>query len=715
MSVVSTSEEQQLSSNRQHGKRYTPFDRWLPDAQALGQRLAGWLGAASTPEWAMVTGTAIVVGLGAGLGAALFRWLIGTAQHVAFDGGAQVFGFLGGYFFLFIPALGGVIVGCLVYFFAREAKGHGVPEVMEAVALKGGLIRPRVAVVKSLASSVCIGSGGSVGREGPIVQIGSALGSTIGQALHLSPERIRSLVACGAAGGISATFNAPIAGSLFALEVILGEIKASYFGAVVMSAVIADVVAQAFEGSVRAFPVPSYQMASTWELGLYAGLGILAACVSIIYARLIYRMEDLFDGWKRFPEYLKPAVGGLSLGVIGIVCVNSGYTFSRNERDLPGVYGVGYEMIEPALLGELAVGTALALLALKLVATAFTLGSGGSGGVFAPSLFLGAMVGMAFGHTVHSLFPDATGPAGAYALVGMAAVFAGAAHAPATAVLILFEMTGNYKIILPLMFATVVSVIVSRAIEAESIYTLKLTRRGVKLHRERDIDLLESVTIAEAMTRDVDAVPHTMPLRKLVTEFERTHHHGFPVVNAQGELVGMVTLYDLEQAALAGSLDGKTVADIATASGLAVGYPGETMATALWRMSVGGIGRLPVVARDDDRRLLGMVRRADIIRAYEQAMAHRTESGYHLKELREACEDTVRVLDVDVPFEHTFVGQPVREIARQLPPDCILVSVRRGENVIIPRGDTVIHSGDHIVTLASETCVSEVHKALDPA
>ncbi|NDJ76613.1 MAG: CBS domain-containing protein [Chloroflexi bacterium] len=677
------------------------FFRWLEQVAGNGK----------PPEWAVVMGTAILVGCGAGFGAVVFRWLIESAQQVSFDGGSTLFGFLGDYYFFFVPALGGLIVGPLVYFFAREAKGHGVPEVMEAVALKSGVIRPRVAVVKSLASSICIGSGGSVGREGPIVQIGSALGSTIGQRLNLSPERIRSLVACGAAGGISATFNAPIAGAIFALEIILGEIHASYFGAVVMSSVIADVIVHSFEGSVRAFPVPAYMLVSNWELILYALLGALAAVVAIVYAKLIYAMEDLFDGWKRFPEYLKPVVGGLILGIIGIVCISGDFTFQRDGLTIPGVFGVGYELIAPALLGELALRTALVLLVLKLIATAVTLGSGGSGGVFAPSLFLGAMLGMVFGHYMHTWFPESTAPAGAYALVGMAATFAGTAHAPATAILIMFEMTGDYKIILPLMFATVVSMIISRAIEPESIYTLKLTRRGVKITPKREVDVFDDIPVSVVMTREYDSVPHTMPVHELIDEFERTHHHGFPVLDDGGRLYGVVTLGDLEAALLEEGAVQKLVADIATTT-VVVGYPDETMGSALWRMGVHRVGRLPIVDRTDEKRIVGVIRRADVIHAYEQAVAQRTQTSQRLHEVRAAQDDKTHVVEVVIPYKHPLAGKTVQEVARQLPAACILVSIRRGKQIVFPHGSTVIRFGDRIVALASEDCVEEVRQSL---
>ncbi len=679
--------------------------------RSLSLRISRWLDNASPPEWTTVMGTALIVGIGAGLGAVIFRLLIARAQWLFFDVGAQVFGFLGEYYILVIPALGGLIVGPLVYFFAREAKGHGVPEVMEAVALRGGRIRPRVAVIKSLASSVCIGSGGSVGREGPIVQIGSALGSTIGQLLHLSEPRVRSLVACGAAGGIAATFNAPIAGTLFALEVILGEFEVNYFGAVVISAVMADVVAHAFEGASRAFPVPAYELVNSSELLLYAVLGVLAALISVIYAKSVYRFEDVFDNWRRFPEYLKPVVGGLGLGIIGVVMVSAGLTFSRGEQLIPAVFGVGYETITPALLGELTLGSALVLLVTKLLATSLTLGSGGSGGVFAPSLFLGAMLGVVFGNVVHGLFPDITGPVGAYALVGMAAVFAGTAHAPATAILILFEMTGDYNIILPLMFATVISLIVSRALEAESIYTMKLSRRGIRLQFGRDVDLMEGVTVSEVM-QGYDSIPSDMALSDLITEFERTHHHGYPILDTEGNLLGVVTLTDLDRAIEDHQIDGRTAMDIATVENLVVAYTDESLGTVMLRMGVRGIGRVPVVTRETPRKFLGMLRRESLVSAYNRAIARRTNITHRLKALQQHGSEKISVLEIKITPEMTCAGQELHAVAARLPGDCIVASILRGTRTLIPHGDTVLQPGDNLTMLVSRDVVEKVQTVL---
>jgi CIC family chloride channel protein len=665
------------------------------------QRPPRWLDQRALSESGAILFTALIVGVGAGLGAVIFRRLIEGVQRLAYDGLAGMMEGISPFYLLIIPALGGAIVGPLIYRFAREARGHGVPEVMEAVALRGGRIRPRVAVVKALASAICIGTGGSVGREGPIAQIGSALGSTVGQLFRLSDERVRNLVACGAAGGIAATFNAPIGGAVFALEVILGQFHATYFGAVVISAVVADVVAHTFEGDLRAFTVPSYVLVSPWELLFYTLLGILAALIAVGFTRLLYLSEDLWDK-IHFPEYLKPVLGGVLLGVLGIL--------TPKLDGFPQVFGVGYSTITQALFGELALQMAAVLLLAKILATIITLGSGGSGGVFAPSLFMGAMLGGVFGQVANTLFPTITAPSGAYALVGMAAFFSGAAHTPVTSILILFEMTGDYRIILPLMLATVMSTLISRAISRESIYTLKLTRRGVHLHHGQDVDVMQSITVREAMTTNVDTVPLEMSLDELAGEFARTHHHGFPVVDGAGELAGVVSIQDLERAKAAGPIAAKTVADIATREGLQVAYPYEPMWKALRRLGLRDVGRLPVVEQEGSRHLIGAVRRADIIRAYDQAIAARAHHQHRAEVLRLGQVDGTTFLHVKVPPNSPAVGRRISEL--ELPEECLIISVRRGRKLHLAHGYTTLAGGDQVTIFANSDCVPEVQQCL---
>ena len=665
------------------------------------QLLSQWLDRQAMSESAVIMLTALVVGIGAGLGAVIFRRLIAGMQALAYDGLGGLLQGIAPFHLLIIPAVGGAIFGPLIYRFAREAKGHGVPEVMEAVALRGGRIRPRVAVIKSVASAICIGSGGSVGREGPIAQIGSALGSTLGQWLKLSDDRIRNLVACGAGGGIAATFNAPIGGAVFALEVILGQLHVTYFGAVVISAVTADVVAHFFEKDVRAFSVPQYTLVSPWELALYTLLGILTAVGAVAFTRLLYFAEDRWDA-LHFPEYVKPVLGGLLLGVIGIL--------SFKIDGFPRVFGVGYESISDVLFGRLAIQVVLVLFLLKMLATVMTLGSGGSGGIFAPSLFMGAMLGYLFGDAVHYLFPSVTAPAGAYAMVGMAAFFSGAAHAPVTAILILFEMTGDYNIILPLMLATVVSTFISRLLSSESIYTLKLTRRGIHLEQGQDVDVMQGVTVREAMSTEVDVVSPEMPLVELADEFAHTHHHGFPVVDGSGDLVGVVSIRDLEQALASGMVDGKKVADIATMDGLLLAYPDEPMWKALKRLGTRDVGRLPVVQDVGSRYLVGVIRRQDIIRAYNQAIVKRAHHQHRAETLRLGKLNGAGFTHISVPPGAPAAGRRVSEI--HLPDDCLIVSVRRGRQLYIAHGNTLLEPEDLVTVFATDECLSEVERRL---
>ncbi len=683
----SAQEQSRLAAARQHAQAGL--------AEPIG-RLVTLLDRVQPGETTILVATAVAVGLGAGLGAMTFRWLINGFTTLAFDGGKVALGFLGRYYVVLIPALGGLIVGPLVYFFAREAKGHGVPEVMEAVALHGGRIRPIVVVIKALASSICIGSGGSVGREGPIVQIGSALGSTVGQWLKLSDARIRNLVACGAASGIAATFNAPIAGVFFALEVILGEFGVTHFSTVVIASVTASVVSRVLLGDVPAFIVPPYSLVSAWELPLYAVMGVVAAPLAIAFTRLLYRMEDLFDELSSVPEYVKPAMGGLLIGAIGLF--------------FPQVFGVGYETIEAALHNQLMATTLGILLVVKVLATSLTLGSGGSGGVFAPSLFMGAMMGGLFGHLVHAWLPAVTAEPGAYALVGMAAFFSAAARAPITAIIILFEMTGDYRIILPLMLATVIATLLAEHLHRENIYTMKLVRRGVHLERGFDVDVMQGVTVREVMTRDVDTVSTTMTLQELAAEFERTHHHGFPVLDEEGKLFGIVSLQDMQRALQRRDRDRLAVADIATRDPVTV-FPNDPMWAALKKMAPRDLSRLPVVDPNDPKRLLGVLRRPDLVKAYNVAIMRRMDHQHRLERLRLGRLTDTQFVEFDMPETSPAVGKRLRQLP--LGSDCLVVCIRRDRQVLVPHGDTVLKPGDHITVFTKRRGRDAICKAFD--
>jgi CIC family chloride channel protein len=416
------------------------------------------------PEQNFLILLSIALGALTGLCSAGFIFLLRLTTRLFFTHVASGLEVLGPARVVLLPVLGGLIVGPIIWSFAREAQGHGVPEVIKAIVTRDARIPIRVAIVKILASAVTIGSGGAAGREGPMVQIGATLGSGLGQIYRLPRSHLKTLVACGAAGGIAATFNAPIAGAIYALEVLMVGQMSPAFLLVILCSVTSSIVSRSLLGNFPAFLVPPHELVSAWEVLLYVPLGILCALAARLFVRTFYGVEGRFEGWK-FPPYLKAGVGALVVGLIG--------------RFLPHVFGTGFPAIESALWSRLTPALLLVLLLAEVCSNSFTLGSGGSGGVFAPALYIGAMLGGSFGALVHFLWPASTAGAGAYALVGMAAVFGGAAHAPLTAILILFEMTGSYRIILPLMAATVTSVSLSQRLSPDSIYTLKLRRAGL--------------------------------------------------------------------------------------------------------------------------------------------------------------------------------------------------------------------------------------------
>jgi chloride channel protein, CIC family len=422
---------------------------------------------------------AALVGAGSGLGAVAFRYLVYgftwlATGHAQFGQqgyvGSSHLPWLGLGFFVVIPVLGGLIYGPLIYRYAREARGHGVPEVMIAVAQHGGRIRPQVSVVKALASALCIGAGGSVGREGPIVQIGSALASSFGQWLRMPENRLRILVACGAAGGISATFNAPITGVFFAAEIILREFSVEAIVPVIMSAVLADAVSRPFVGSrpfLSAFPA-GISLQHPRDYLLVAVLAVLAALIGVGFKNTVYGIEDRCDRlWKNRPEWARPAVGGVALGLLLLA--------------LPQMYGVGYPVMDKAIAGTYALWFLLLLTAGKMLATSLTLGIGGSGGIFAPSLFLGVTSGMAFGEIADHLFGPGAGQPALYAVVGMGAVFTAAVRAPLTSLASVVEMTGDFTVSLPVMLAVAIATAVSRSLSYGTLYTTKLLRRGIDI------------------------------------------------------------------------------------------------------------------------------------------------------------------------------------------------------------------------------------------
>ncbi|RKY83237.1 chloride channel protein, partial [candidate division KSB1 bacterium] len=558
------------------------------------------------PEDTSLLILALIVGIGGGLGAVLFRKLIRLSNYILFDiffNQIKHISF-GSYLLPIVPGIGGLFVGLMIYYFAREARGHGVPEVMDAVANKGGIIRPRVVFVKMLASAICIGSGGSTGREGPIIQIGSALGSSFGQFFKLSTERIKILLGCGAAAGMAATFNAPIAGTLFPLEIILGDFSIKTFSPIILSSVIATAVSWKFLGSAPAFILPEYKLISNYEFLLYLLMGIIMGFVGVAYIRTLYYTDDRFLKLKKIPEYVHPAIGGILMGFIAI--------------KFPQIMGNGYEAIEQALHGKLTLTVLLFLLFAKPIGTSLTLGSGGSGGIFAPSLFIGAVAGGCFGKIANIIFPSITAPYGAYSLVAMGAVVGAVTHAPLTGIIIIFELTNNYRIILPLMFCTITSTVIAKLLLSESIYTMDLLRKGIRFRKGRNVSMLEEIPVSDVMTRNFDKVSEETPIKSILNLIQKSRFTAFPVTDSYGYLKGIITFNDIRSILFEEYLHPLLIAkDIATFPVVTI-KPDDNLSEALRKMEEGDFDLLPVVKGKNGQVLMGVITRDDLLNRYHK-------------------------------------------------------------------------------------------------
>ncbi|HSU79387.1 MAG TPA: chloride channel protein [Candidatus Angelobacter sp.] len=540
---------------------------------------------------------ALLVGVVAGYGAVGFRKLIDLFQFTFFDVGKGSLHSLGRFDVWLLPAIGLLLVSLLVRFFAPEAKGHGVPEVMAAIAEKGGIIRPRIVLVKAVASALTIGSGGSVGREGPIVQIGSAFGSALGQYLGLPSRLLRLLVACGAGAGIAATFNAPIGGVMFATEVILGSFVLQNFTAIVISSVVSAAIGRIYLGNTPAFPMPLYEVGHFSVYWVYVVVGVFAGLWSVIYIKTLYRIEDWFDA-RKWSFWVKALFGGAVVGLIGI--------------GFPEVFGVGYSSVDAALMHHLGLWLLIALLVLKLFATSVTIAAGGSGGVFSPGLYMGSMLGGAIGVLLSFIFPHFGLSPGALAMMGMAGVFAGSSQAPVTAIMMLFEMTGDYNIILPLMITSVLSATITSLLSKETIYTLKLSRRGLDITRTRQADRMKAIYVGEAIAVERLTVSANQTIAQAWEAFSQTKDWFALVRNRKGELLGSVARAQVLEALtthheedLLESLLPQNIYRIDERA---------TLAKALHQMNQLGVTYLLVCRKDEP---IGVIGSSDIIHSYE--------------------------------------------------------------------------------------------------
>lgn len=569
---------------------------------------------------------AAVVGVISGFTALFFRWLI-QGMSLMFVILPAVLGTWG---WVLAPALGGLLVAIIVQRYAPEAKGHGVPEIIDAYTFRGGKIRFRVPILKSLASAICIGSGGSCGREGPIAQIGGGAGSSLATYLKLNKRMTKTLVVCGTASGIAATFNSPLGGTLFGIEIVGGGIVGISIIPIIFSSVIATALVDAVLGTQPSFQAPAFALSNYWELLPYLLLGLVLGVASVLWTRGFYAIEDILER-IRGSRYGLTVFGGIIVGLISVVVIvfegDFGYAgiFKPTEPYFPAIMGVGYAFIDATLIGNVAFSALIVFGILKAFATSFTLGSGGSGGVFAPSLFIGAAIGGGFGQLFSMTFPGLIPNPMAYALVGMAALFAGSGRAPITCILMLMEMTGDYSMILPLMISVSASFLVASSIEEESIYTLKLARRGMNVHRALYIGALKEANAGHVMTTNPTKLSPEMTVSEVLKIVDETQHTKFPVVDQNDVILGALITEDLFSGPEGGCQDCR-VRDFMKTDFLRI-LPTTPMDTVLHEMLEREEGHAVVVDSGTPAKMIGFITKADVLKAYELAILRLREEG----------------------------------------------------------------------------------------
>ncbi|NJE46405.1 CBS domain-containing protein [Thermococcus sp. GR7] len=557
-------------------------------------------------KWVTVLVLAVLAGLAGGIGAVLFRLMVASVGKLFFSFllpliTYEYHGYNLGY--IFLPALGGLLIAPLVRY-APNIKGNGVPEVIEAVIFRSGNIGGKFAFLKIIATSISIGTGASLGREGPIAFIGAAMSSGVTQLLKLPPEKKKLLTTCGLAAGIAGTFNTPLAGAMFALEVIYMGAFSINLVPIFLSAIVGNAVTLLILGSASGITIPSGLSYHVSELFFFFALGILFGLMGVVYIRVLYTLIDRFEG-SRLPVEGRLFLGGMAVGVMGMFFPNY------------GIFGVGYKGMDLAMLGELTLTMLIALGLVKMAATTFSIASGYSGGIFAPSLYIGTMFGSAFGILVQNLCPSLPVHPSSYALAGMAAFFSAITQAPLTQIIMITEMTKSYTILPPIMLSSTLSFLVARAfLRGSSVYTLKLERKGLHVKTGKPV-ILETISVREIMTSIPVYVHENETLFKVEKLIAKTGHDCFPVVNDEHRVVGVIGVKDiLGKSTKLKALPVKRF----LRKNYAVTCPMETAQDALEKLLESDQNLLPVVENFENMKLIGVITKKDIYRAYYRGL-----------------------------------------------------------------------------------------------
>jgi len=582
----------------------------IPGRGPLARRMLNSLRRLGSNDQVILSVLAVIIGAAAGGAAILFRLGIDVVQRLFFGfGGEQLASIAEGlpwWQVVLAPTVGGLVVGLLVFYGMPGRRPHGVPEVIEAAALHGGRLSLTAGLKAAVISALSIGCGASVGREGPVVHLGASLGAWAAKRLHLGRRMSRTLLGCGVAAAVAASFNAPIAGTFFALEVVIGHYALSAFAPIVIASVTGTVVSRMHYGDYPAFIMPQDMgLASLWEFPAFALLGLVGAVGAILFMRSVDLTERVVARIQ-MPQWARPAAGGLLVGAVAVA--------------FPEILGVGYEATDAALSERYELWILIALIVTKTAATAISLGCGFGGGVFSPSLFIGAMIGGAYGVIATSAFPELSSGHGAYTLIGMSAVAGAVLGAPISTTLMVFELTSNYALTIGAMAATAIASVVSQQVFGHSFFSWRLSQRGITVRGGQMVGFLRAIKVKTVMDDTFETVDPDAPLSRVRARLQVAPWGELFVADAEGRLVGTITFPDLHEHAFDTSRDSEL-----TALGVARDHPAvlaaeDDLATAVEVYGASGEAHLPVVNNADELKLIGVAHEHEVILAYHRAL-----------------------------------------------------------------------------------------------
>jgi len=661
----------------------------------------------SQTEYVFVFSLAIIIGILTGFAEVLLKLLIEFFTNFFFHNNFLLSNQFPNYFLIFLvilPSIGFIITQLIMHFFLIQPKFHGVSQVIYSILVKHGLIKPIAPIIEGFTSAITIGTGGSVGPEGPAIYLGAGIGSFISKIFNVNPRRMQILAAAGAGAGIAAAFNAPIAGALFAIEIILMDFHFDQFSVVVIATVFATFVSRSILGDIASFSSVHYQLHNGFEFLLFAVLGIFSGLISSFFIKFLYWFEDFVKSKIHINKYLKAIIGGLVLGSIGLI--------------LPQILGAGYDTIEDLLKNNIIWYVALILVFAKIFSTSLTLSSGGMGGVFAPTLVIGACLGSLFGFIFNSISPELAPKPEAYVIVGMGGLLSGTMHAPITSIIMIFELTKNQDFILPTMITCVISIVISRRLSRESIYMKPLAQNNLLLPRQTELTILNSIPISEIYNHKFTVIKENENLREIITNLLQNNISVLVVVDENNNFIGLITIEQVREILLDKDILGELlIAGEIVNKNYPIIKANDNLKTVWDLMSQSKADYLPVCDELNIHEIVGIISRKDIDEIYNQEIK-KYDISLNLASslIKSNTNEEIQLFDeyvikeIDIP--KSFIGKTIKDIdiRNRFKIEIVLIKTltkRRQTQVIVPTGNYKFSEADRIVISGIQTDINK--------